>query len=179
MGMVSSPGLNMGMLGVYWTKISWIHSEVSIDEPFFGHREGNHPRFSHPLVLLNDDMWANTENTLSLPGWTSIVWSLGFKTQRIAAKVQKSASYNIPNKKSLFSTETILCSTKQRSVNSVATCNVFGSLATKQLWNTAKQWYTSPLPPWWSTLLKAFWRICISLQGKFARFVWHQHKSGQ
>ena len=51
------------------------------------------------------------------------VW--GF-TQRIAAKVQQS-------------TETILCSTKQRSVNSVATCNVFGSLATKQLWNTAKQ----------------------------------------
>ena len=91
MGMVISPGLNMGMLGVYWTKISWIHSEISIDEPFFGHREGNHPRFSHPLVLLNDDMWANTASTLSLPGWTSIVWSLGFKTQRIAAKKQNRA----------------------------------------------------------------------------------------
>ena len=93
MGMVISAGLNMGMLGVYWTKISWIHSEISIDEPFFGHREGNHPRFSHPLVLLNDDMWANTENTFSLPGWTSIVWSLGFKTQRIAAKEQKRAHH--------------------------------------------------------------------------------------
>ena len=66
------------------------------------------------------------------------VW--GLKLKGFAAKMQRRAHHvSFLKKKSLFSTETILCSTKQRSVSSVATCNVFGSLAIKQLWNTTKQ----------------------------------------
>ena len=66
-----------------------------------------------------------------------------FKTQRIAAaKMRKRAHHRtflIQNRSLATTAETIICSTIPRSVSCVATCKVFGGLAIKQLWNTAKQ----------------------------------------